>query len=211
MGRKSSGKEMEVIELSSDSEPEAPATKDVASEWASRSPSLDRLETPFFKAPGIVYKDDDTNNQDGQTSEQPKDEQEPAPQAIESDDKSANRKDASIEIPLPTSSELQQREVEAAAEKKTEEPPKASAQRRRITFDDSESEEFVAPKEGAASRNCLGNGSKKSTREIVQGSQDEEEDSEESDDDAPPEEVATGKAEAALLKAERATAKAAKQ
>jgi hypothetical protein len=201
---------MEVIELSSDSEQEVSATKAVVPERTSRSPSLDRLETPFFKAPGIVYKDDDANNQEGEKFEQPKDKQEPISQSTESDDKSLSRKHVCIEIPLPTSSELQQRKVEAAAEK-TEESSKTSADRRHITFDDSESEQFITLKEEAASRNGLGNGSKKSEREIVQDSQDEEEDSEESDDDAPPEEVATGEAEAALLKAERAAAKAAEQ
>jgi hypothetical protein len=197
-----------VIEiLSSDSEPEAPEIDHEAPESAPDSEHVH--EQPLLRAAGIKYKteqpeDDEQDDQNEQLSPSN------AKLAVRTRDTgSVKHRHVSIEIPLPTSSELRRRKGDASVsgsqEGNDEEVFKTPNDRKHITFDDSDHDEFVTPREGP-SRDPL-----ESTIPGPTGKDDEEESEEDSDDEAPPEAVSTRVAEAETLKAAGAAAKAAKQ
>jgi hypothetical protein len=195
----------DVIEiLSSDSEPEAPEDDHEAPESAPDSEHVH--EQPLLRAAGIKYKtnqpeDDEQDEQHSPSS---------AKLAVRTRDTgSVKHRHVSIEIPLPTSSELRRRKDDASGsgsqEGNDEEVFKTPNERKHITFDDSDHDEFVTPREGP-SRDPL-----ESTISGPTGKDDEEESEEDSDDEAPPEAVSARVAEAETLKAAGAAAKAAKQ
>lgn len=216
-------KPVDVIELSSDSEPEAPGVGREQIEPVDTS--QDPADQPLLKAAGIKYKADDAAEEQPQTD---KDTQRSTPNANLAlrarETGSAKHRHVSIEIPLPTSSELRRRKAEAAAgesrEGNEEEVFKTPSEKRQhITFDDSDYDEFVTPREAPAS-NPLENSVARPAGEDAESTggnaeerkEDvEKEEEEESDDDAPPEAVSTRVAEAQSLKAAEAAARAVKQ
>ncbi|KAK3901674.1 hypothetical protein C8A05DRAFT_34645 [Staphylotrichum tortipilum] len=199
----------EVIEILSDSEPEAPDADAVgdADGDEEQEPTHDDvhvIDQPLLKAARIQYKTDEPEEealpQDRATSPSS------AKLAVRTKDTgSAKHRHVSIEIPLPTSSALRRRQAEGSEET----PSKTPNGRKHITFDDSDHDEFVTPRE-APSRDPLAPGSGGRGDEEVNGEDDEEE-VEDSDDDAPPEAVSTRAAEADTLKAAEAAAKASEQ
>ncbi|KAL2017674.1 hypothetical protein VTK56DRAFT_1834 [Thermocarpiscus australiensis] len=216
----------DVIELSSDSEPEVDEVEDEEAEEAPSSApnSLDYNDQPLLRAAGIKYKTDKPN------AEAPPQENESTPSRAKSavrakDTGSAKYRHVSIEIPLPTSSELRRRKAEAEATDSQEgndsEVFKTPSERKHITFDDSDHDEFATPMENpsgnplessAVRPNEAKGKSARGTQGTGQGEEEEEaEEEEESDDDAPPEAVSTREAEAQTLKAAAAAAKAAEQ
>lgn len=193
-----------VIEILSDSEPEAFAAEDEVPETAPESPEV--MEQPLMRAAGIKYKTDKSEKEAQQDSP------ESTPSAKLSvrvkDTGSVKHRHVSIEIPLPTSSELRRKKTEddGSEEENVEEVFKTPRERKHITFDDmSDHDEYVTPRE-APSRNPLETSIPKPT----QAEEDDEEEEEESDDEAP-EAVSTRAAGAENQKAAEAAAKAAEK
>jgi len=192
----------EVIEILSDSEPEAPAADEVegADEEEELEPAANDVDQPLLRAARIKYKTDEPEEeappQDRPTSPSS------AKLAVRTKETgSAKHRHVSIEIPLPTSSALRRRQTGTSEET----PSKTPSGRKHITFDDSDHDEFVTPREAPSKDLLAPNSSGK-------GHEDEEDDEEEdSDDDAPPEAVSTRVAEADTLKAAEAAAKASEQ
>ncbi|KAK4239867.1 hypothetical protein C8A03DRAFT_42567 [Achaetomium macrosporum] len=209
-----------VIELSSDSEPEEPepevddGVEDEVPEPAADIPDV--AEQPLLRAAGIKYKiDKPEEEQVPQDKERSSPASKLAVQVRETP--SAKHRHVSIEIPLPTSSELRRRKAEAegiAGQEENDEVFNTPSVGKRITFDDSDYDEFVTPKE-APSRDPMENSIPRSTskRETADaaGQDDEEDVVEDSDDDAPPEAISTHAAQAETVKAAEAAAKAAEQ
>lgn len=198
-----------MVELSSDSEPEAPEViepqeveVEEESELLRNSPDVD--EQPLLKAAGIRYKTETTETPSGSKL------------AVRTRDTgSVKHRHVSIEIPLPTASELRHKkgdsEVVDSQDGNDEEVFKTPMERRHITFDDSDHDEFVTPKEGPTSNPLEGSIARPSNAKAEASKDEEEEEEEDSDDDAPPEAVSTRDAEAQTLKAAEAIEKAAKQ
>ncbi|KAK4115044.1 hypothetical protein N656DRAFT_703977 [Canariomyces notabilis] len=139
----------DVIELSSDSEPEVFEIEDEADEEPEEAPSSpDVNEQPLLKAAGIRYRTNEV--EDGE----PQQNDEPLPQGSSiavrvKDAGSVKHRHVSIEIPLPTSSELRRRQAKASASSSQEKnegdvfkTPKEK--RQHITFDDSDHDEQAA-------------------------------------------------------------------
>ncbi len=198
----------DVIEIPSDSEPEAPDVEDEAPE-----PAIDNEEVadqPLLRAAGIKYKtdklDEEKPEQDEETANGQQDQQDlssSAKLAVRTRDAGpVKHRRVSIEIPLPTSSALRRREAEDGNQENATETPSG---RKHITFDDSDYDEFVTPRE-APSRDPL----ESSIPKPAENEEEEEDEEEESDDEAP-EAVSTRVAEADTLKASEAAAKAAEQ
>ncbi|KAJ4304143.1 hypothetical protein N0V88_001753 [Collariella sp. IMI 366227] len=192
-----------VIEILSDSEPEASAAEDEVPETGPKSPEA--IEQPLMRAAGIKYKTDKSEKEAQQDSP------ESTPRAKLSvrvkDTGSVKHRHVSIEIPLPTSSDFRRKtEDDGSEEENVEEVFKTPRERKHITFDDmSDHDEYVTPRE-APSRNPLESNIPKST----QAEDDDEEEEEESDDEAP-EAVSTRAAGAENQKAAEAAAKAAEK
>lgn len=198
----------DVIEIPSDSEPEAPDVEDEAPE-----PAIDNEEVadqPLLRAAGIKYKTDklgeEKPEQDEETANGQQDQQDlssSAKLAVRTRDAGpVKHRRVSIEIPLQTSSALRRREAEDGNQENATETPSG---RKHITFDDSDYDEFVTPRE-APSRDPL----ESSIPKPAENEEEEEDEEEESDDEAP-EAVSTRVAEADTLKASEAAAKAAEQ
>ncbi|KAL2260703.1 hypothetical protein VTK26DRAFT_5219 [Humicola hyalothermophila] len=198
-----------VIELSSDSEPEAPEAVEIEDsedekeiEPAVSTPNANTQ--PLLKAPGIKYKTDHSEQKDSPSDSKV---------AVRvRDTGSAKHRHVNIEIPLPTSSVLRRKKGEAPASQDGNEDEvfKTPMERRHITLEESDHDEFVTPREGPAS-NPLDSSIARLAKANEGTSKDEEGEEEESDDDAPPEAVSTRDAEAETLKAAKAIEKAAKQ
>ncbi|KAK4204363.1 hypothetical protein QBC40DRAFT_216966 [Triangularia verruculosa] len=203
----------DVIELSSDSEPEAVETKPQKTPAPEKTPQEkpglpENCVQPLLKVVGIKYKTD-------KTEEKPQE----APVSTPTGSKmtlrtrgtgSAKHKHVGIEIPLPSSSMLRRKaggEDESGNESGNE-VFKTPMERRHITFNGSDQEDFAtpseAPKENPLELQIDGEAVKEDTaKEEV----DEGEEEEESDDEAP-EAVSTRAAEVQSTKAAESAAKA---
>lgn len=195
----------DVIEILSDSEPEALDVEDEAPEPAPNTEDVN--EQPLLKAAGIRYKIEKSE------SEEPLQEPQGSPSSAKlavrtRDTGSVKHRHVSIEIPLPTSTELRRRNVDGSGSQDGNEEDvfKTPSERRHITFDDSDNGEFVTPRE-APSRDPL---ESSISKQVGNEGQEDEESEEESDDEAP-EAVSTRAAEADTLKASEAAAKAVEQ
>ena len=203
----------EVIELSSDSEPEAAAESQTKENDVSAANNLNDTNTPDFydqpllRAPGIRYRVDKI--------------QETTPDAKlavrAKDTSSAEHRHVSIEIPIPSSSTKPKGKRNDAPEDEHEaEIFKTPMERRHITFDESDHDEFVTPSEPPKKNPLETSVPSQSNPRVdeVQDSEDEEEEEEDSDDEAP-EAVSTRDAEAQTKakanKAAEAIAKAAEK
>lgn len=197
----------EIIELSSDSEPEAaPETQTKEDEVpVANNPNdtntPDFYDQPLLRAPGIRYRVDRI--------------QETTPNAKlavrAKDTSSAKHRHVSIEIPIPSSSTKPKGKGNDATEDEHEhEVFKTPMERRHITFDESDHEEFVTPSE-APKKNPLETSVPSQSNSKVE---EEEEEDDDSDDEAP-EAVSTRDAEAHTKakanKAAEAIAKAAEK
>jgi hypothetical protein len=194
-----------VIEILSDSEPEALDVEDEAPESAPNTE--DANEQPLLKAAGIKYKIDKSEEEEPQ--QEPQGSPSSAKLAVRTRDTgSVKHRHVSIEIPLPTSTELRRKTAEGSESQdgNEEEVFKTPSERRHITFDDSDNGEFVTPRE-APSRDPLESSIPKPAGKDEEEDEEEEEDS----DDEAPEAVSTRAAEADTLKASEAAAKAAEQ
>lgn len=212
--RKATEKASDVIELSSDSEPEAPEVEEVEHEETEPvSTSPDVNDQPLLRAAGIKYKTDISDHEEEEPQEDGKHSPSSAKLSVRvKDTGSVKHRHVSIEIPLPTSSALQRRRAEAEAtdnqEGNDDEVFKTPMERKHITFDDSDHDEFVTPREDPLSNPLENNIARPNT---AKAEAEEEEEEEESDDDAPPEAVSTRAAEAYNLKAAEVAEQAAKQ
>lgn len=199
---------VEVIELSSDSEPEAPvAAKKTPEALKEPSPRTytqeDYDKMPLLRIEGIKYGTQQSLKKDEQLANEAPSSKLPV---RAKDTGSTRHRHVSIEIPLGTSSMLAHNHNGPDApgsEDVHEDVFKTPMERRHITFDDSDHEEFATPLEGPL-RNPL-----ESTKAKKQESKEEEE--EDSDDEAPPEAVSSHAAGANIAKASQAAAKAAQQ
>ncbi|KAK4173484.1 hypothetical protein QBC36DRAFT_335772 [Triangularia setosa] len=209
----------EVIELSSDSEPETAETKPQQILSFHKTPQeksdlADDYEQPLLKVVGIKYK---TNKTD-KTEEQPQQDANSTPSGSKMTlrprgTSSVKHKHVSIEIPLPSSSMLRKRAggEDESGDESGHEVFKTPMERRHITFNDSDQEDFVTPSE-APRRNPLelqidaDAVKEKATKEEEESDEEDGED-EESDDEAP-EAVSTRAAEAQTTKAAEAAAMA---
>ncbi|SPQ22849.1 44df7b81-b8cb-4f52-9ee4-21a77948c93c [Thermothielavioides terrestris] len=216
--QKQDGAPVDVIDISSDSEQEASEVDDEAPEPVPDSPAGVE-EQPLLRAAGIKYKTEEPRSE-----EEPQQERQLSPSSSKlalrvKETGSAKHRRVSIEIPLPTSSELRRRIAEAEGalnqEHHGDEVSKTPSERKHITFDDSDYDEFVTPKE-APSRDPLENSVPRATSTTARadtaaqdGEEHEEEESD--DDDAPPESISNTAAAAETLKAEQAAVKAAQQ
>jgi U3 small nucleolar RNA-associated protein 16 len=215
----------EVIELSSDSEPDVPAVVTQVPE-AARAPSdvqyteEDYQDIPLLRVQPIKYS---STQQPVVKKGSPADEKTPAklPMRVK-DTGSARHRHVSIEIPLMTSSLLaSHKHGRGSAEEEggNEEVFKTPMERRHITFDDSDHEEFVTPLEAPA-KNPLELTSPKPAEHDAGAQQrsktdteedDDDSDDDDSDDDAPPEAISSHAAEASLAKASQAAVRSAEQ
>ena len=219
-GAKKPKKVAEIIELSSDSEPDVPAVVTQVPE-ASRAPSSvqyteeDYQNIPLLRVEPIKY----STQQPAVNKASPAEEKTPAklPMRVK-DTGSARHRHVSIEIPLMTSSLLaSHKHGRGSSEEEggNEEVFKTPMERRHITFDDSDHEEFVTPLEAPA-KNPLELTSPKPAEQDAGAQQrsktdTEEEDDDDSDDEAPPEAISSHAAEASLAKASQAAVRSAEQ
>ncbi|KAK0732782.1 hypothetical protein B0T21DRAFT_452324 [Apiosordaria backusii] len=198
----------DVIELSSDSEPEAVETKPEQTLPQEKADPTDDYEQPLLKVVGIKYKTD-------KTEDQPQQDAKSTPSGSKMTLRtrgtgSVKHKHVSIEIPLPSSSMLRRKaggEDESGNESGNE-VFKTPMERRHITFNDSDQEDFLTPSE-APRKNPLElqiNGGAVKEEPAKEG--EEEEDEEEGSDDEAPEAVSTRAAEAQTTKAAEEAAKA---
>lgn len=207
--RKTMEKPTDVIELSSDSEPEGPEFEEAEDQETipvAAGPDVD--DQPLLRAAGIKYKTDISDLED----KKPQQDEHLSPASAKltvrvKDTGSVKHRHVSIEIPLPTSSELQRRKAEAtdSHDGNDEEVFKTPNERKHITFDDSDHDEFVTPREGPLSNPLDASIATPNTAKETEAEE------EESDDDAPPEAVSTRAAESYNLKAAEVAEKAAKQ
>lgn len=210
----------EIIELSSDSEPEAPEVEDEPANIPEAAPtSPDVNDQPLLRAAGIRYRTDRPEPAEGDEPTEDISRSTPSAKlAVRAKDTgSARHRHVSIEIPIPTSSELRRiGAVPAGAHADGQEGNEEDVfktpmeKRQHITFDDSEHDEFVTPREGP-SGNPLDSSIARPAKTKVETKQDEDDEEEESDDDAPPEAVSTRAAEAQTLRAAEAAARAAER
>lgn len=218
-GAKKPKRVAEIIELSSDSEPDVLAVVTQVPA-AARAPSSvqyteeDYQNIPLLRVEPIKY----STQQPAVNKASPADEKTPAklPMRVK-DTGSARHRRVSIEIPLMTSSLLaSHKHGRGSAEEEggNEEVFKTPMERRHITFDDSDHEEFVTPLEAPA-KNPLELTSPKPAEHDAGGQQrgktDTEEDDDDSDDEAPPEAISSHAAEASLAKASQAAVRSAEQ
>ncbi|KAL2133885.1 hypothetical protein VTI74DRAFT_1501 [Chaetomium olivicolor] len=194
-----------VIEIVSDSEPEAHDAEDGVPEITPETQEV--IEQPLLRAAGIKYK---TGKLEEETEQDRPQSPSSAKLAVRvRDTGSAKHRHVSIEIPLPTSSEMRRRKTDAedSEEDNVEEVFKTPRERKHITFDDvSDHDEYVTPREAPSMDPLEG-----SIPKPTEAKEDDEDEEEESDDDAPPEAVSTRAAEAETQKAAQAAAKAAEQ
>ncbi|KAK0623126.1 hypothetical protein B0T14DRAFT_515367 [Immersiella caudata] len=205
-------KQAEVIQLSSDSEPNVPTEKETVFEPPKEPTSSRRYtqkdydEMPLLKVEGIKYDArPTTEKEDAPTSES-----KPAKLPVRvKDTGSARHRHVSIEIPLKSSSllarDVKSQEAPGSEDGQEEDVFKTPMERRHITFNDSDNEEFVTPLE-APLRNPL---------EVVQATKEAEFEQEQevdgdSDDEAP-EAVSSHAAGARIAKASQAATKAAQK
>jgi U3 small nucleolar RNA-associated protein 16 len=209
---KKSKQQAEVIELSSDSEPDVPASEKRAPESV-KEPSSSRKytqkdydEMPLLKVEGIKYDVHPTTEK----YEAPTSESKPAKLPVRvKDTGSARHRHVSIEIPLMSSSlfakNVKSQEAPGSEDAQEEDVFKTPMERRHITFNDSDNEEFVSPLE-APLRNPLEAG--QATKEVeIEEEQEEDEDS----DDEAPEAISSHAAGAHLAKVSQAATKAAQK
>lgn len=202
----------DVIELSSDSEPETVETKPQQIPSVENAPQekpahTGDYEQPLLKVVGIKYKTDKTENQPQQDMNST-----PLSSKMTLRSKgtgSVKHKHVSIEIPLPSSSLLRKKASgdDESGEESGHEVFKTPMERRHITFNDSDQEDFVTPSE-APRRNPLELQIKAETAKEEAAKEEDEEESEDESDDEAPEAVSTRVAEAQTTKAAEAAAKA---
>ncbi|KAK0673850.1 hypothetical protein QBC41DRAFT_103456 [Cercophora samala] len=202
----------DVIELSSDSEPETVETKPQQVPSLEKAPEEqpnleDDYEQPLLKVVGIKYKTD-------KTEDQPQQDMNSTPSGSKMTFRprgsgSVKHKHVSIEIPLPSSSLLRKRVggEDESGDESGHEVFKTPMERRHITFNESDQEDFVTPSE-APRRNPLDLQIKADTAKEEATKEEEEEESDEESDDEAPEAVSTRAAEAQTTKAAEAAAKA---
>jgi len=205
-------KSPQVIELSSDSEPDAPVVKEQVLEPAKEVivreyNQKDYDEMPLLKVEGIKYETEQGVDEERLSAS----EQMPAKLPVRVKDTGSTRhRHVSIEIPLLSSSMLakggKSQEVPGSEDANEEDVFKTPMERRHITFDDSDQEEFVTPME-APLQNPLEKDLVASSKLAKAAEEKEEEDS---DDDAP-EAISSHAAEAHLAKASQAATKAAQK
>ncbi|KAK4455858.1 hypothetical protein QBC34DRAFT_388130 [Podospora aff. communis PSN243] len=206
-------KEAEVIELSSDSEPEVPPGEEKAPESIKKEPSSSRIytqedydEMPLLKVEGIKYDVQPTTEEGEEATSGSR----PAKLPVRvKDTGSARHRHVSIEIPLMSSSLLaknaKSQEAPGTEDAQDEDVFKTPMERRHITFSDSDNEEFVTPLE-APLRNPLEAG--QATKDVeVEEEQEEDEDS----GDEAPEAISSHAAGAHLAKVSQAATKAAQK
>ncbi|KAK4232071.1 hypothetical protein QBC38DRAFT_380135 [Podospora fimiseda] len=190
--------EPEIIELSSDSEPEVIEPKAVQVEEQAKEPEDEEedevYDQPLLRAAGIRYKSDKLEEERKKQQEQQETTPNPKLAVRSKETGSVKHKHVSIEIPLPSSTSKS----------------KTPMERRHITFDDSDHEEFVTPSE-VPKKNPLETAVPNRVEEVQDSAEEDEEDS----DDEAPEAVSTRVAEAETKakasKAAQAAAKAAEK
>ncbi|KAL1843685.1 hypothetical protein VTJ49DRAFT_385 [Mycothermus thermophilus] len=202
-----------VIEILSDSEPEAPVEDELADLPEPSLETIDPNDQPLLRAAGIKYKTrdleeekEDAGDEEGQPGTPASAKRAPRPRRSGV----SQQKRVNIETPISRLSD-RRKTVEASAlgsgQQSDGEVFKTPLERKHIKFDDSDHDEFLTPMEGPAESPF--EATKPEPRDDEPG--EEEDAEEESDDEAPPEAVSTRVAEAETLKAAKAAAKAAEQ
>ncbi|KAK3990221.1 hypothetical protein QBC44DRAFT_325905 [Cladorrhinum sp. PSN332] len=196
--------EPEIIELSSDSEPEVIETQVTDIDEPEQEAEVEKpdvYDQPLLRAAGIRYKSDKLEEKQQQQDSTPN-----AKLTMRSKDTgSVKHRHVSIEIPLPSSTSKPKHDDEHEPE-----VFKTPMERRHITFDESDHDEFVTPSE-APKKNPLETAVPAKVEEVQDSAEEDEEDS----DDEAPEAVSTRAAEvetkAKASKAAQAAAKAAEK